>query len=413
MSSILDAVTKDAERSGKIPDADGPPPRDPGKGGGRFRSTAIVVVLGLLIGAGASRLLGGSDEAVDDDLLTDKVASRAKTSTPSGEGPVAPVPPADADEIAVAAKPSPDARGKARKDVAAKEDHEKPDAKGGRRGDKKDERGHGGDTAKVAAGTAPIAPAAPPMPAAAPPPIAPAAPAPVAPVVAPASVTPPAVAVAPTPAPTAAVAPVPAPVAPPVVAAPPAPIAQPTIATPPTPAPIPPAPAAGPAVAAVKKPIPPAVVPPSAPVPTPAPTLVAKTPPPSPTLAAPPVAAMPIAPPTPAAKPAAPMGVPPPNPAVVDQAFRSVVADEVAPAAPPARPLLEEKPEGAPEVFILFVAWSRKPEERLVSMRVGTGPLNVVHEGESVEGLQIATIHPESVDLVWTGRAYRVPMREF
>lgn len=104
---------------------------------------------------------------------------------------------------------------------------------------------------------------------------------------------------------------------------------------------------------------------------------------------------------------------PPPSPAVVDQAFRSVVADAVAPAAPPARPLLEEKPEGAPEVFILFVAWSKKPAERLVSMRVGTGPLNVVHEGESVEGLQIATIHPESVDLVWTGRAYRVPMREF
>jgi hypothetical protein len=80
---------------------------------------------------------------------------------------------------------------------------------------------------------------------------------------------------------------------------------------------------------------------------------------------------------------------------------------------PPARPLLEEKPEGAPEVFLLFVAWSKKPAERLVSMRVGTGALNVVHEGESVEGLQIATIHPESVDLVWTGWACRVPMREF
>ena len=434
MSSILDAVTKDAQRSGKIPDADGQPPRDPGKGGGRFRSTAIVVVLGLLIGAGASRLLGGSDEAVEDDLLTDKVASRAKTSTPAGEGPVAP---ADAEEIAVAAKPPLEARGKGRKDVAPKEDREKADAKGGRRADRKDEqdRGHGGDQAKGAGAmpaTAPPSPVAPPQPAAPPPPV---------------------VASTSVPAPAVPVAPVPAPAAVPVVAAPP-PVAQPTIPAPSVPAPIPSAPATAPVVTATKKAIPPpAPIPPAAPVPSPSPALVAKAPAPAPaappastaptqvasvsppvvaapaapagTAASPPpppspvvpIVAKPVAPPVPppAVKPAPPMGAPPPppSPAVVDQAFRSVVADEVAPAAPPARPLLEAKPEGAPEVFILFVAWSKKPAERLVSMRVGTGPLNVVHEGESVEGLQIATIHPESVDLVWTGRAYRVPMREF
>jgi hypothetical protein len=62
---------------------------------------------------------------------------------------------------------------------------------------------------------------------------------------------------------------------------------------------------------------------------------------------------------------------------------------------------------------VLFVAWSREPAERVVSMRVAAGTLNVVHEGEYVEGLQVSAIHPESVDLSWTGQKFRVAVNPF
>jgi hypothetical protein len=72
-----------------------------------------------------------------------------------------------------------------------------------------------------------------------------------------------------------------------------------------------------------------------------------------------------------------------------------------------------DRPSGAPEVSVLFVAWSRVPSERVVSMRVAAGSLNVVHEGEYVEGLQVSAIHPESVDLSWTGQKFRVAVNPF
>lgn len=49
----------------------------------------------------------------------------------------------------------------------------------------------------------------------------------------------------------------------------------------------------------------------------------------------------------------------------------------------------------------------------MVSVRVGTGSLSVKHEGDYVEGLQIAEIHPEAVDFRWSGQRYRVPVRAF
>jgi len=89
------------------------------------------------------------------------------------------------------------------------------------------------------------------------------------------------------------------------------------------------------------------------------------------------------------------------------------VVTEVAPAMRDPRPVLDEKPPGAPEVTIFFVAWARQPGQRLVSLRVGAGALSVVRQGEFVDGLQVAVIHPEAVDFVWTGRTYRVPVRAF
>jgi hypothetical protein len=61
----------------------------------------------------------------------------------------------------------------------------------------------------------------------------------------------------------------------------------------------------------------------------------------------------------------------------------------------------------------MFVAWSRTPASRIASMRVGAGAINVVHEGEYVEGLQVSAIHPEAVDFQWTGQHFRVPVRPF
>ena len=75
--------------------------------------------------------------------------------------------------------------------------------------------------------------------------------------------------------------------------------------------------------------------------------------------------------------------------------------------------MLNEAPSGAPEVSILFVAWSRSPTDRMASMRVGEGSLSVVHEGEYVEGLQVSAIHPEAVDFQWTGQKFRVAVQPF
>ena len=61
----------------------------------------------------------------------------------------------------------------------------------------------------------------------------------------------------------------------------------------------------------------------------------------------------------------------------------------------------------------MFVAWSRAPADRLVSMRVGEGAVSVVHEGEYVEGLQVSAIHPEAVDFSWTGQKFRVLVNPF
>lgn len=89
------------------------------------------------------------------------------------------------------------------------------------------------------------------------------------------------------------------------------------------------------------------------------------------------------------------------------------VPETEAATAPPEDVVLDTPPSGAPAVSILFVAYSREPADRLVSLRVAQGSLSVVHEGEYVEGLQVSAIHPESVDFKWTGQKFRVPVHPF
>jgi hypothetical protein len=122
--------------------------------------------------------------------------------------------------------------------------------------------------------------------------------------------------------------------------------------------------------------------------------------------------ASPHAPPPPAAAP------PVPSPVVIAANPAASAPPEPEPAAleasaPAADSISAERPIGAPDVSILFVAWSRMPAERMVSLRVGMGSLNIVHEGEYVEGLQVSAIHPEAVDFQWTGQKFRVPIRPF
>lgn len=287
MSSILDAVTRDASRSGSIP-----PGASPGSGGGggpsRFRSAALVVAFGVAVGALAARNFGGGEPPADD-LLTEKVAERAATEKPAAPA----VENADSVEI--------DKNAQARKKEA--------------------------DTRVAAAGAAPAAPL---------------------------------------PSPPALVIPAPASIARP---------APPVAALPATP------PAAAPPAA------PPAAAPPAS-----APTIVA----------AQPLLAKPSPPPAVATAPAI----------VIPPAVEEQPAAALAEVAPPDA-VLEGRPMGAPEISILFVAWSRTPAKRMASMRVGQGSLSVVHEGEYVEGLQVSAIHPEAVDFAWTGQKFRVPVREF
>lgn len=351
MSSILDAVTKDASRSGNIPGADsgGPlPPHPDGGGSGRYRTAAFVVVFGVVVGALAARLFGGGTPPADD-MLTDKVASRAQDA-------------ANADAPA--------------------------------RANRKDEEGHGKAAAKRKGASAPAreAGAPPAMVIPAPPAVAKAAPEP-------AAAPPPAIADAPAP---AVVAEAPAPAdatAPPVVVADavPPPVAA-------------PAPSAAPAVVA-PPPAPPVV---AAAAPAPAPVIVAPAPAPVVAAAAPaPVVVAPAPVPVAAVPPLpADMAVPPsPDPVVAEDG--GAVAQPADASAEPVDDVLDEAPSGAPEVSIMFVAWSRAPSERLVSMRVGAGALSVVHEGEYVEGMQVSAIHPEAVDFEWTGQKFRVLIQPF
>jgi hypothetical protein len=120
------------------------------------------------------------------------------------------------------------------------------------------------------------------------------------------------------------------------------------------------------------------------------------------------------------AAPAIVASAPPASPPTLDSpaeqapSAEGVVATGEAPSdAPQADVVLDERPADAPEVSILFVAWSRSPADRLASMRVGSGSLSVVHEGEYVEGLQVSQIHPEAVDFQWSSQKFRVPVRPF
>ena len=59
-----------------------------------------------------------------------------------------------------------------------------------------------------------------------------------------------------------------------------------------------------------------------------------------------------------------------------------------------------EEPLGAPPgASLSFLQWSADPEKRVASIKIGTGPSTLAHEGDSIEGMTVVKIHPDAVEL--------------
>ncbi|MFT4569497.1 MAG: hypothetical protein ACI8TX_003590 [Hyphomicrobiaceae bacterium] len=123
------------------------------------------------------------------------------------------------------------------------------------------------------------------------------------------------------------------------------------------------------------------------------------------------------APPKPTAQPFA---TPPVAKPVAPQPLQPMVKPvplAVPPAALPVRDrlaVLTEAPAGAPEIQLLFVMWARDAGKRMVSMRIGDGGVQIAHEGDVVgHQLNVASIHRDAIDVTWTGRTFRVDVPRF
>ena len=69
------------------------------------------------------------------------------------------------------------------------------------------------------------------------------------------------------------------------------------------------------------------------------------------------------------------------------------------PSAPPPTSEREQTPNSPPGASLSFLQWSADPEKRVASIKVGTGPATIAHEGDSIEGLTIVKIHPDAVEV--------------
>ena len=68
--------------------------------------------------------------------------------------------------------------------------------------------------------------------------------------------------------------------------------------------------------------------------------------------------------------------------------------------------LLHAAPSGAPEVSLLFIQYSRDIARRVASLRGPGGKLMLVHEGDKVEGMEVASIRPDAIQLDWNGTKF-------
>lgn len=83
-----------------------------------------------------------------------------------------------------------------------------------------------------------------------------------------------------------------------------------------------------------------------------------------------------------------------------------------APAAEPAAAPRTARPAGAPAVRVSFLVYSTSPERRSVALAIDEAGLVTLHEGEDANGLSVAQILPNGVELTWQGQSFTVPARD-
>jgi hypothetical protein len=83
------------------------------------------------------------------------------------------------------------------------------------------------------------------------------------------------------------------------------------------------------------------------------------------------------------------------------------------PADAPPPQALPGAPDDAPKIRLLFIQWSQIPEKRVVSLRSEGGGISVVREGDIVQGMRLAAIHPSGVEFQWRGKSFAVPVSRY
>jgi hypothetical protein len=103
-----------------------------------------------------------------------------------------------------------------------------------------------------------------------------------------------------------------------------------------------------------------------------------------------------------AAEPPGPQGLPQP-----------VTQPPPPPADAPPPQALPGAPDDAPKIRLLFIQWSPTPAKRVVSLRGEGGAISVVREGDIVQGMRLAAIHPSGVEFQWRGKSFAVPVSRY
>jgi hypothetical protein len=85
--------------------------------------------------------------------------------------------------------------------------------------------------------------------------------------------------------------------------------------------------------------------------------------------------------------------------------------EPVATATPVAAPAPAARPAGAPAVRVSFLVYSNAPERRSVALTIDEAGLVTLREGEESNGLSVAQILPDGVELTWQDQSFTVRAR--
>jgi hypothetical protein len=70
--------------------------------------------------------------------------------------------------------------------------------------------------------------------------------------------------------------------------------------------------------------------------------------------------------------------------------------------------VLDEPPDGAPELSLVFIRWKPTPSERVASVRTPGQRIVVVRETDVVEGMKVERIHSDAIEFQWRGQRFMV-----